>query len=44
MSLLENVLKKLKERTDEKIKKVEEEEGEAKLKEILSEESNQNAF
>lgn len=44
MSLLDNVLKRLKERTDEKIKRVEEEEGVEKLKEILSEESNQNAF
>jgi hypothetical protein len=39
MSLLENVLKKLKERTDDIIKRLEEEEGEDKLRSILSEDS-----
>lgn len=39
MSLLENVLKRLKEKTDDMIKKTEEEEGEEKLRSILSEDS-----
>lgn len=42
MSLLENVLKTLKARTDDIIKSLEEELGEAKLTKILSEDSAQN--
>ena len=36
MSLLENVLKKLKERSDDTIRKIEDEQGEEKLRSILS--------
>jgi hypothetical protein len=42
MSLLENVLKTLKERTDDIIAKIEEQEGEEKLRSILSEDSPDN--
>lgn len=42
MSLLENVLKTLKTKTEDIIKKIEENEGEEKLRSILSEDSSQN--
>ena len=39
MSMLENVLKNLKSKTDEIVKRVEDQEGEEKLLKILSEDS-----
>ena len=42
MSLLENVLKTLKTKTEDIIRKIEESEGEDKLRSILSEDSSQN--